>query len=170
MRRMFSGLQCSTRTARSCAENQSPSAQTILPGARREHALDFQRCVGMTCDILGRPGTRKAEPQGLCCSRLAAGKIPGWCAITRTCPGWIFWHTPTRYACPRSIAQKSHNPIQIRNRGTRKILMSFRAHGLQIVPDTWVTLSGICGRDANAVAGVLQDGRTAPICCPIARW
>src|ERR1700722_20882882 len=32
---------------------------------------------------------------------------------------------------------------------------------------TWVTLFGICGGNANAVAGVLPDGRAAEVCRPI---
>jgi hypothetical protein len=39
--------------------------------------------------------------------------------------------------------------------------LPFRAHREHFIPGTWLTLSGICRGEANAVAGVSQDGREA---------
>src|ERR1700735_3599383 len=53
-------------------------------------------------------------------------------------------------------------------RGVTEVLrpytqMSIRAHRLQIIPVTWVTLLAFAG-DANAVEGVVQSGRAAALC------
>src|ERR1700680_2099848 len=47
-------------------------------------------------------------------------------------------------------------------------VMPFLMDRGHFIPKTWVPLWGICGGFANAVAGVLQDGREAEVRGPVA--